>query len=167
MHFKIEEGCELYDEFIELKKEMIRCHNASIEFIKENIGDDHPFVPDYVKGLAGGIIAVQFDEKPEGWVKWKNDHHENMYKPHRTNKHIAELREAIENLPVVEKSKVNELLGLEEEYGNKVLFHPAFGYRDGVVFVSLPDYITPDMYKPKEGMVEITHSEYYNLSDSE
>jgi len=167
MHFKIEEGCELFDKFSELREEMIKCHNASIDFIKENIGNDHPFVPDYVKGLAGGIIAVQFDEKPRGWVVWKNDHHPDMYKPHKSMKEVVDIREGIENLPLVEKSAVNELLGLEEEYGNKVLFHPAFGFRDDMVYVSLPDYVTPDKYKPIEGMVEITHSEYYDLSDSD
>lgn len=167
MYFKIEKDSDLYQKFVDLRGELVKCHKASIDFIKDNYGEDHLFVPDYINGLSGGIISVGFEKPPKGWVEWENEDYPDMYQPDKDSKKGSKILDEIKKLPIVKRGAVRDLLNLDEKYGDKILIDPAFGFQDDVIYISLPDYINPKNYTPIEGMVEITHSEYHDLAYSD
>lgn len=104
------------------------------------------------------------DKPLEGWVPDKIERI--FYRP-RKNKANTELIAAIDALPVVLLSDVNEVLKFKvHSEGNKMYFGLQYtiGFKDYALV-----YVKPEIkkYKPTEDMVEILASEYNELLKGE
>lgn len=158
MKYKVLKTSPLGKQLMELHDRMKDASTQADKLVKELKGKK------YCRsrgGVAGGISAIEFDEKPAGWKiegeKWRG-----FYMPKSNNK---EMREKIRALPVIGYGEVNKILSFKQQ---------SYGKRDGIYFVNCPgilwrkSYILIEVqeelkYKPVAGMKEITVSEFNKL----
>lgn len=115
--------------------------------------------------LAGGIGALIFKEKPEGW-KQVGEKWQRAFYPKASNKSVCK---RIESLPVILADEMNAIIGFEagtsSEEPNQpgIVWYGSFGLKEGKgkqFLINVPNGMS---FKPVDGMVEITNSEYTSL----
>jgi hypothetical protein len=162
MKFKILKGTETYAKLDTLWKQIIASRKATNKFINE-LGA-HEFMDG--NGIAGGLSAVAFREKPEGWVK--SAYGPGLYYPSAKNR---TMRDRIAALPVVPHSALNEIVGfkpttsIDEDRGRMVRHRaPGFGPAKGCFTMTVSS--TAKYTPPNADIIEILESEYLRLMES-
>lgn len=160
MYFKIEDktspaGIAAWD----LRTKMDAAYKAAKK-LATDVGADSWLTPTNV--VYGGITG--FDKLFAGdtklYKKAGKQEGTQFYFPRSVPANKA-LLERIAALPTVKVKDINSVLNYEPQtIGNKHYFSPAISYRKKVALVKTQEAVK---YKPIEGMVEITQSEYDNL----
>lgn len=75
MKFKVQKGTPLFEKLWEVQNKIQAAKESAVDFLKEKgLDSDEYYKKPYV--MAGGIGAVSFPEKPDGWVhvgkKWQS-----------------------------------------------------------------------------------------------
>lgn len=162
MKFKVPKGTELFDRLWEVQRKINEAKNAAIAFLKEKGFDSEKYYKKQYT-LMGGIGAISFKEKPDGWVhvgsKWQS-----IFMPNSKNK---KLLAEISGLPVVKYNELNDVLGFSQQMvsGGGGLMHvqaPATIWKDDFVLFEIPDECN---YIPVDGAIEILSSEFKQLSE--
>jgi hypothetical protein len=162
MKYKIEKGSPLFDKFEEIRQRMIVCNQEAKDLCKELGGKA---VATLGENAAGGIDAIEFDEKPEDW-KVMGKPHQNLFYPKAKNK---ELLQKISALPKVKRSEIAELLGFKiqaissSDGGLMMVSCPRTILRKEFVLIDMP---TECKYTPVDGMTEILESEFVRLREA-
>ena len=70
---------------------------------------------------TGGVAAIEFKIKPDGWKKYTHPKHKNLYTPRKNN---TELVEQFKALPTISHQELSDIIGWEEQtFNNRILFH--------------------------------------------
>lgn len=161
MKFKILKGTETFEKLTALYKRMLKADRARNPILDE-LGSKR-FAP--VRGLAGGILAVEFGKPPAGWKRigkpWQN-----LYEPTVKNKEmIAKLKA----LPVLKYDELNAIVGFKEvdhmddEAGTWTRIRcPGVRWKKEVI---LMDTGRAKYTPPNADIIEILESEYVRLSE--
>lgn len=159
MKYKVLEGSETFERLVRLQKKIIRVNNKARAVVKQLNGSK------YCKRshvLAGGIAAIQFDSKPEGY-KVVGREHEMLFYPKAKNKHDLAL---INKLPVIEYDELNCIVNFEapQTYSseNGLFWINTVGISFGSSFI-LIDVPKECKYSPNPDIIEILESEYMEL----
>ncbi|HQV53974.1 MAG TPA: hypothetical protein PLX17_00585 [Chitinophagaceae bacterium] len=162
MKFKILKGTELYNQLVALRKKIDHVQSESAKLAKEFGGGE---VATSGRNLAGGIDAVEFKEKPEGW-KVVGETWQKLFYP-KSDKSNKEIHEKIQALPVVKFEELNSLVkfdiqGATSGRGLAFVKSVACAWGKGYVLIEVHENCK---YTPVEGMIEILESEYKKLMD--
>jgi hypothetical protein len=174
MNYKIMKGTALFEKLSEVKKEMDRV-TARAQEVADSIGARGFARAHY--SAAGGIAAFAFDKKklPQGFRQVGNSW-DDFYYPlanikgdkdlTRRNK---ELLKKMADLPRVETKSVAQAVNFHFQVisGDNSLLAvhcPSIEWEDEYILVSMPKKCT---YKPLADMIEITATEFKELSKEE
>ena len=116
--------------------------------------------------LAGGLDAVVFKEKPEGW-RSVGDKWQNFYYP-KADKKNKEIHSKINALPSIDYDELNKLVGFNSQFcteGRGIAHIKTVGIKWHKSFVII-ETSENSKYKPIEGVIEILGSEWEKLSKS-
>lgn len=165
MKFKVLKGSDLFIQLQALRIEILRCNEATFEFVK-SLGHTEFFGS--VWDLAGGVSAIVINQdRVHGWKKVFKKRYDNVYYPSDSIKNRQLLHE-FKTLPVVTPAQLNSILNYDQNEiiheDNRMCFHPRLQYHGDVCSISLPDFVKG--YKPVEGMIEITTSEYNSIKEN-
>ncbi len=158
MKYKVSLTSPLGKKLLELKKRMLDVSKQADKLAKQLKGKKYCRG---MSGVAGGISAIEFDEKPVGWkkvgAKWQS-----LYMPKRNQK---ELWNKINALPIIEHDEVNKILAFKRQsYANKQGMYfvncPGVLWRKSCILIEVQEELK---YKPVAGMKEITVSEFNKL----
>lgn len=177
MFYKILPGSQLYEDLTALQMRLNDAFQKSHDFvfkklakkfnIKEYRSGKHTMIGSqfYRHTLAGGVTSFIIDgEKPKGW---KNAGHGFFPRNIKANK---ELLEELHDLPVVEESECNNLIGYKfyfDDVTNRTSSRPGFKLsNDGQPHVfRFPEWLIPNHYTPPVEMIEITKTEYDTINE--
>lgn len=159
MKFKIEPGCDLFDQLQQLKEQGLRFSKVASGWVAENCpgatGHCHAH-----NAIWGGIGGVHYNIKPEGW-KHVGPSCQSFYMPYRRDK---KLWEAIAGLPIIHRNEFKDLIGYGMYRGNGIISRmPGFRFFDNAILIDTSE-CSHGEYIPKQGMVEILESVYIKLS---
>ncbi len=166
MKYKILKGTDTFKKLKDVQTKMIVAGDASQKLCKELGGADA-----YTNGqyAAGGIDAIGFDKDPDVKVwcragkKWQN-----LWYP-RSIKSNKELLQKFRDLPKVELSEINDIVGFKSGFtgGDGVNVFMVHVKSVGLQFLSkmiLMEVENKMKFKPNKDMVEIKESEFLKLS---
>ena len=161
MKYKILKGTELFKNLSSLKKKMVDVRKQSNELAVEFGGIASATNGRY---LAGGMDAVEFKEKPEGWRSVGNSW-QNLYYP-KADKKNKEIHAKIQALPKIEFEDLNELVGFTGQFCSD---DRGIAHVKSVSIKWHKDFILMETaegteYNPVDGVIEILGSEYDKLS---
>ncbi len=163
MKYRIAKGTETYAKLAALYKRMDAARKAVFPVLDE-LGAKR-YAP--CRGLAGGIMAVEFRTPPEGW-KRAGKPGQDLYEPKMSNK---EMRERLKALPVLKYEELNTIVGFKEgtsvdEDSGSFVQHRCPGMYMGKDAVLLDTGYAK--YKPANAdIVEILESEYRRLKEAD
>ena len=158
MKYKVLNTSPLGKKLIELKDKMLDAAKQADKIAKELKAKKYCR---YMHGIAGGISAIEFDEKPAGWkkvgAKWQS-----LYMPMANKK---ELWTKINALPVIGYDELNSILNFRKQTYCKGagMYHvncPGVMWRKDCILIEVQEELK---YKPVSGMKEITVSEFVKL----
>lgn len=159
MKFRVKKESEEYNELNKLFGRIKEVREETSKLADE-LGfkkyANHPYY------LAGGIGAVHFDEKPEGW-KMVGNPWQNLYYPKKI-KANKELLERIESLPTVPRDSFKSILNFKSIFGC-----PGFELHDDeIIITAQEEWILTGVsfdrpWEPPTGLEEITTSEYLKI----
>lgn len=158
MKYKVLKTSPLGKKLLALQKEMTAAAKQADKLAKE-LG-----AKKYCRAtgaVAGGISAIELEEKPAGWKK-VSDKWQNLYMPMRNQK---ELWDKINALPLVEYEAINSILKFKKQTYCKGhgIYHvncPGVLWRKSCILIEVNEELK---YKPVVGMKEITVSEFVKL----
>jgi hypothetical protein len=162
MKYKISKGTELFKTLTDLRKKMDKVQKQAKELAIEFGGTT---AATNGRHLAGGIDAVEFKEKPDGWRSVGNSW-QNLYYP-KADKKNKEIHEKIQALPVLEFKELNDAVGFT---GNQsVCTDNGFSFIKTVGMQWHKDFILMEVaektkYTPIKSVEEILGSEFDKLS---
>jgi hypothetical protein len=159
MYYKISKGTETFKKLMELKKKVEGVNKQANAAVGKLNGQR------YAKAqgkLAGGISAIEYKEKPDGWKQVGNTW-QNLYAPKSTTKAAWEI---INVLPTIEYDELNKIVNFKAPQ--------TVSSDGGIAWVStvgiawgdkqiLMEVTTGCKYKPLPDIVEIVESEYMKL----
>lgn len=162
MKFKVLKGTDTFQKLEELRIKVTDVNNQAKDVVKKlegkrYCGRSHK--------LAGGISAIEFDTKPEGYKpvggSWRS-----LYYPKSVNKTDCKL---IESLPTVEYSELNDIIGfnapqtVSSEKG--ILWISTIGliFGENEMLIEVHDGCK---YEAPVDVVEILNSEYFALKEA-
>lgn len=162
MKFKVHKGTETFDKLKELHDRMIFAGNAAKELVSQLGGKRYASSN---RGIYGGIDAIEFDVKPDGY-KPVGKKYQSLFYPKASNKEILKL---INQLPIIKREELNIILNFKGPQ--------AVTIDDGIYWVNAPDVVFGDHfylfnvvtsveYNPPADAVEILESEYDKLKKS-
>jgi hypothetical protein len=161
-YYKVDMSTETGKKLLKLQKRMTACDKAAKIFLKSIPGASIQLYQSNSGGtIAGGIVAIHFKKKPEGW-KIVGESYQQLYIPLSKNKKIWE---TIQALPTVKEDEINEIVGwpsgLQVGEGLSIYHRPGFGIGELFTVVSWPRKIK----KPSNpDLIEITGTEFEELS---
>jgi len=156
MYYKLKKGSPTYDALKEVWEKMHKYNKKAFKLVEElgfkKFGINR-------EGVAGGISCFQSSEKPEGYKSIGNSG-DNLIFPKKNNKEVLE---KIDALPIVSKKEFNDTIGFKEQFSDR-MYHSSFGCKrvDDVFLIEVSNECD---YTPTEGMIEITFTEYKELSN--
>lgn len=160
MKFKIVKGNPLYDSFMELKKRTMEVNKAANDFAKK-VGGKASCRSQNV--AYGGISAIEFDAKPEGW-RMVGDKYRHLFFPKATNK---ELLKEIAALPKIQYDEINNIVGFDAPQtvtsNQGILWVNCVGISYGKDYILL-NVTSGAKYNPPKHVIEILESEYEKLN---
>lgn len=169
MKFAIKKGSSTYDKMEEILQRMQKCNKQALELAEqiylEVVGEkpDEPGVSIVrSRSAAGGIRAIEFKEKPKGWVNAETPNYRDLFKPSAKNKAMWERINALEE---VSRKEVAKIVGYESPQtytrNGQMIWSECCGIEflleQGVILVECDDEAR---ITPVEGMEEILSSEY-------
>lgn len=159
MKYKVSNTSPLGKKLLALQKKMSAAIKESDKLVKELKGKKYCRARNVV---TGGISAIEFDEKPQGW-KVVGDKWQSLYMPKRNQK---ELWDKINALPVIEDDELNTLLSFKKQTyasrgGMYYVNTPGVLFRKSCILIEVQEELK---YKPVAGMKEITVSEFNKLA---
>ena len=159
MKFKIIKGTETYEKFMVLKSKIDFVNAESVKLV-ESLGAQKFCKRSNI--AYGGISAIQFEEKPQGWKKVGEDY-QNFYFPKATEKVV---NKAINELPFVRYDEINEIVGFKAPQtvpcDRGLQWIDCVGLFWGIDCIVI--YVTEGAeYTPTADLVEILDSEYLRL----
>lgn len=159
MKYKVLKTSPLGRKLMELQGEMNEVGSIADKLVKELGGKK------YCRNrhaLYGGISAIEFNEKPSGWItigkKWQG-----LYMPNAKQKAIWE---KINSLPLIKHESLNSILKFNKQsycsHGRMYYVNcPGVLFRKLCILIEVNEELK---YKPVPGMKEITVSEFNKLS---
>lgn len=160
MKYKILKGTDLFNKLTDLNKRMKKVKKAATDLAASLGGGKVATTNRY---LAGGIDAIEFKEKPEGWRSVGNSW-EGLYYPKAVNKSILK---QISELPVIKIDELNDIVGFRS--GQTKFSGGGFVWIKSVGMQWHKDFILMETadgteYTPLPDVIEILGSEYDELS---
>jgi hypothetical protein len=168
MKYKILAGCKLYDQLDQLRQRLNQVQNEASYLAtkleaKEWVPKYGPFI------LGGGISGLRFSTPPgPNWKRAHTKHFRDTYMPHPTKKVMQIIRQSIDELPTVSAAELNDLLNFDSDNTypgsggqTMTMFHPAIKWMDDIILIGINEAL---VYTPVDGMIEITATEYKELS---
>jgi hypothetical protein len=161
MKYKVLKTSPLGKKLMLLHREMQVASKQADKLVKEFGGKKYCRA---TGAVAGGISAIEFEEKPKGWkkvgAKWQS-----LYMPMRNKK---ELWLKINALPLVDYEAINSILNFSRQtYCKKEGFYhvncPGVLWRKDCILIEVQEELK---YKPVAGMKEIMVSEFNKLEKS-
>lgn len=160
MKYKILQDSPLFDKLKALQKRMTNVKRQAEKVAKSFNGTGR--FCGHIHALAGGISAIEFDEKPEGW-KAVGESWQRLYYPKVINKEANKL---IAPLPLMDYDELNKLVNFKSgAYTNaggifwikcpEINFYPTY------TLINIPDGVS---YTPVDHMIEILDSEFQKLN---
>jgi hypothetical protein len=163
MYYKINKSTKTFKELMKLSDRIDQVRKEAKKLVKTFKGTGEYCKATHV--LAGGIGAVEFKEKPEGWTH-RGEKYQNLYMP-KMDRNSKALWEKIHALPVVEYDELNKIVGFE---GNQVVSSPGglgwvntVGIKWGGNFI-LMEIAKGAKFKANKDMKEIVYTEFEKLS---
>lgn len=163
MKFKVKKGSETHKKLIALQKRITDVNKQANKFI-ESIG-----AKEYCRNqhhAYGGVGAIKFNEKPEGWRK-EGAPYQRLYMPKSAQK---ELWSKINALPVIEYDEINKIVGFHApqtvECTGGLAWIKCIGIHWGRNDILL-ETVEGSQYKPPKDIVEILESEYVKLKGTQ
>lgn len=172
MKYKILKGTATYGQLEALWKRMMAADRAAYKLVQDirkvmglpYKGSKHTYASQNDL-LAGGIMAIGFDTKPDGW-KVVGEPWQKLFAPKANQK---ELWDRIKVLPKLQLHELNDIVGFKKgvSAGNDLswVIHraPGMEWVDGAFLMEVPSACkyTP----PNADIVEILESEYRRLSE--
>jgi hypothetical protein len=163
MKYKILKGTELFKNLTAFKKKMADVRKQAMDLAIELGGVSSASNGRY---LAGGIDAVEFKEKPEGWRSVGNSW-QNLYYP-KADKKNKEIHNKIQALPRLDFDELNALVGFTGQFCSD---ERGIAHVKSVSIKWHKDFILMETaegteYTPVKDVIEILGSEYDTLSNS-
>lgn len=171
MKYKILKGTATYHKLEALCKRMMAADRAAYKLVQEirkemglpHKGSKHTYASQS-DVLAGGIMAIGFDAKPEGW-KVVGEPWQKLFAPKANRK---DLWERIKVLPKLQLHELNDIVGFKKGMSASKdlswVIHraPGMEWVDEAFLMEVPSNCkyTP----PNADIVEILESEYQRLS---
>ncbi len=163
MYYRIDKGTDTFQKLSALWEKITAAHDAAKEIVEE-LG-----VKYYARAshaLAGGISAIQFFEKPEGWVKVGRKN-QSAYMPNA--KRNKEIYDRIHALPVVHHKEMNDITGYQTQTytkGDGIVFSHTNGlfYSKDCFLIEVDNEAK---FTPNQDMVEIVTSEFMKLKNEQ
>ena len=174
MKYKIPEGTETYKKLEALWKRMMAADAEAynlVQAIRKEMGlpwkgTEHNYAANN-NALAGGLVAIQFDAKPEGW-KRVGKPHQRLFAPMAKRKDLCDRFRA---LPTVPLQDLNGIVGFERFVGLSANGEGMVAYRapglqwvDGAFLMTVP--VKAKYTPPNADFVEILESEYQRLAEA-
>lgn len=162
MKFKVLKGTDTFQKLEELRLKIKEVNNQAFNVVRE-LGSTRYCKKNGV--LAGGISAIEFTSKPEGYINMGKSW-QSLYFPKAKNKKDLEL---ISKLPTIDYSELNTIVNFE---GNQVVETDAglaFIKTIGLIFGEnemLIDIEDGCKYCPPKDIIEILSSEYFALKEA-
>ncbi len=160
MKFKVLKGTETFSKLDALKDKVISVRMAAIKAV-ESLGSTRHCKRASV--LAGGVAALHFEEKPEGYKII--DAQRKLYFPKASKKKDYEM---LWNLPTVTYSELNDIIGFKGgqvvERDDKSYWISTVGWNWGKEEM-LIETESGCKYTPNSDMIEILESEWYALEE--
>lgn len=159
MKYQIKKGCELFDKLTELNERMLLVHKTAQEYATSLGGGKVATTGRY---LSGGIDAIEFEKKPEGWRHVGRDYQMLFYPKTSLKKVIEEIRK----LPIIEFDELNALVGfsapqtVSNANGLTWVKSVSMYWHKNFILMETVDGTT---YNPIENVVEILGSEFDKL----
>lgn len=153
MYFKVLKDSALFYALCALNIRMKYCNAQARALVAELGGRSHGRK---AGKLAGGIDGIEFDQKPEGWMKVYPKYHPNMFYP--KEKGNRELLKRLASLPTVSDAELNEVVHYTPQWIG-LTYYSRVGAEWGDEF-HLIEVDTEVEYQPLPDMVEIKASEY-------
>lgn len=172
MFYKVEKGCDLYDSLQQLLARMKEVREEAKKFTEEIPNSISTYIPQ--RGLAGGVMHVGFSKEEDVPTDWIIKHREggNVYATPRGRRNsVKEIRLKMEALPVLSDNELNELVDydpwLTVDTTSSIWWKPGYVFKDDMVLLTVSEEQVDAGYKPVEGMVEITKSEFDTYTKEE
>ena len=162
MKYKILKGTELFKKLADLRKRMNEVQKQAKDLAIELGGTA---AATSGRNLAGGIDAVEFDKKPDGWRSVGNSW-QNLYYP-KADKKNKEIHDKINALPILKFEELNNAVGFSANQSvcnsNGFAFIKTVGMQWHKDFI-LMETAEGTKYTPVDGVQEILGSEFEELS---
>lgn len=161
MKYKIKENYETWVALMQLAKRITDVNNKAAE-LADSVG-----ATNYCRsqnGIGGGIAALEFKVKPEGYKKVGSSW-DKLYYPKASNK---ELSQQIAELPIIRASELNEILVFKApqmitSHGNLMMVSaPSVTWDDMQIIIDIPNGCK---YDPPSDVIEILESEYQRIKE--
>lgn len=161
MKFKVSEGNETYEKFMALRMKISLVQKESVELV-ESLGAQK-----FCKKLNvayGGIGAILFDKKPQGW-KMVGEQGDNLFYPKATEK---ELNLKFNALPTISFNEINQIVKFNAPQticnGGNMQWIDCIGLVWGkdCVLISVTEGAK---YEAPVDVIEILESEYQRLTN--
>jgi hypothetical protein len=162
MKYKILKGTSTYDALIELFKKMGEASDKATELCKK-LGGEGPY--NTGRHLAGGIEAIKFDTKPEGWTT-RGSSWQHLYMP-KINPKTKKIWDEINALPVIENDELNKIVGfrapqtVSTDGGLGWISRPSVSQGSNYFLLGIPE--KAEYKKKNSDFIEILDSEYQRL----
>jgi hypothetical protein len=160
MKYKILKGTELFNQLTDLNKRMKKVKKTATDLAASFGGGKVATTGNH---LAGGIDAIEFKEKPDGWRSVGNSW-QGLYYPKAVNKAILK---QIADLPVVKIDELNDIVGFRGRQtkcsGGGIAWIKSVGMQWHKDFI-LMETAEGTEYTPLPDVIEILGSEYDELS---
>jgi DNA-directed RNA polymerase subunit N (RpoN/RPB10) len=160
MYFKIEKGTDTFKKLSELKKQIDSITQQAKDVVTELGGERYCH---HRYKLAGGISAIEFKKKPDGW-KSVGESWQDLHMPLAKNKEACN---KVENLPTLDYEVLNKIVGFKGPQtvssGNGLAFVKTVGLNWCTGKYYLMEVATGCKYKPLSDIVEILESEFLKL----
>jgi hypothetical protein len=166
MFFKIEKGCKLFDDFMNIINKILSVDEVALDLVKEFNGTElNGYIP--VRSpfqIGGGVRAVVFDVNPgKDWKLLNKKKWNNIYCPNTRTTNGKNIQKRFDDLPYIKSDEINFLLKIVKDSN---IGHPGWNIFDNVILIETHDYVNYDWYTPVDGMVEITTKEYKQIEET-
>lgn len=159
MKFKVSKGTETFKKLQQLMSKIEDVDAQAKKVVKKLGGKEYASAQ---RSLAGGIAAIQFDEKPEGY-KMVGEKWQRLYYPKATNKKDLNL---ISDLPTIEYAELNDIVGFKGPQTTSHSLGLAWVSSVGLAMgktVAVIEVAEGCKYSPPKDILEIKDSEYQRI----
>ena len=155
-YYKVVPETKLYVQLTHLYT-MMKEADEKARKVVDSFGKDLRYCS-HQQGIAGGISAIECNEKPEGW-KSVGDSWQHLYYPKVKEKKLIK---EFESLPVIKQSTLNDIIGFTPQTvsngsGLAFVLIPHVIWGENNIYLSFREGVK---YTPHEDMVEILASEF-------